>query len=52
LTDRDSDALAGEIVAEYTKYDFGKVPISGGIISTRFPLTALVPAQITKIQST
>lgn len=49
---RDSDALAGEIVADYTEYDFGEVALDGGIISTQFPLQALDPAQITKIQTT
>ena len=52
LVTRDSDALAGEIVAEYTEYDFGEVEFDGGIISTQFPLRALDPAQITKIQTT
>jgi hypothetical protein len=49
---RGSDVLAGEIVPEYTEYDFGEVAYDGGIISTQFPLRALDPAQITKIQTT
>jgi hypothetical protein len=49
---RDSDASAEEIVAEYTEYDFGTVPIDGGLISTEFPLQAVAPAKVTRIQTT
>jgi hypothetical protein len=52
LITRDSNVLAGEIVAEYTEYDFGEVPIDGGLISAQFPLQAVDPATITRIEST
>jgi hypothetical protein len=52
LLTRDSDVLAGEVVAEYTEYDFGAVPMGGGLISARFPLQAIDPAMIERIEST
>ena len=49
---RDSDAFAEEIVAEFTEYDLGEVPIDGGLISREFPIEAAGDATITSIQST
>jgi hypothetical protein len=49
---RDAEVLAGEVVVEFSEYDFGTVPIDGGLISAQFPLQAAEPATITRIEST
>jgi hypothetical protein len=52
LFTRDAEVLAGEVVVEFSEYDFGTVPIDGGLISAQFPLQAAEPATITRMEST
>lgn len=45
-------SATGTIKAEHTSFDFGNVPINGGIISTQFPLTMQEDVLVTSLTST
>ena len=45
-------APRGKVVAATTSHDFGQVPISGGYITAKFPLTVDGEALVTDITST
>jgi hypothetical protein len=42
----------GTLAAARTQYDFGPVPINGGVITTQFPLTVNGDALVTDITTT
>lgn len=43
---------AGPLAAAQTRHDFGRVPIDGGIVNARFPLTATTPVRIIDLGTT
>ena len=45
-------APGGTLAAARTQYDFGQVPINGGVITTQFPLTVNGDALVTDITTT
>jgi hypothetical protein len=42
----------GGLAAERTRHDFGPVPINGGAVIARFPLTAGAPVRVVDLGTT